>query len=78
VKAAAVDPERFEATYAEWVAMVEDALKNFLAAGMVAQKVFVDSNELLAWCLLHGKSNDAAARAQFVSQGGRLKRASDA
>ena len=67
VRAAAVDPERFEATYAEWVVMAEKALKDMLAAGIVAHKVPIKADELLAWCLAHNLYNNAAARAQYVS-----------
>ena len=67
VKAAATDSERFEDTYADWVAMAEDSFKNMLTAGIVTKRVPVVASELFAWCLAHGKENNAAARAQFVS-----------
>ena len=70
VKAAATDPERFESTYEEWVQMAEESLLKFLAAGIVAKKAYINANELLAWCLAHGKKNNAGARAQFVSEKG--------
>jgi len=68
VKAAATDAERFEATYADWTAMVEESTKNMLAAGIVTERVPVIASELLAWCLAHGKENNASARAEFISQ----------
>jgi hypothetical protein len=68
VKAAATDAERFEETYADWVAMAEESTKNMLAAGIVTEHVLVIASELLAWCLAHGKENNASARAEFVSQ----------
>jgi hypothetical protein len=68
VKAAAVDAERFEATYAEWVKMAEESLANLRATGIVAEKSFVNAGELLGWCLAHNKRNDGAARAEFVSE----------
>ena len=68
VRAAATDPERFEETYAEWVAMAEEAMQNLVAAGVVAERVHIVASDLLAWCLAHGKKNDAAARAEYVSQ----------
>jgi len=78
VKAAATDPERFEATYEEWVQMAEKSLLNFLAAGIVPNKEFISANELLAWCLAHGKKNDSGARAQFVSEKGSKRHQSGA
>lgn len=68
VRDAASDAERLEASYAEWVAMAEEATKDMLAAGIVAERVFINAAELLAWCLAHGKQNDAAARSEYVSQ----------
>lgn len=68
VRDAASDAERLEASYAEWVAMAEEATKDMLAAGIVAERVFINASELLAWCLAHGKQNDAAARSEYVSQ----------
>jgi hypothetical protein len=78
VKAAAADPERFEATHHEWLQLAEEALAKFLAAGIVARKEYIEANELLAWCLAHGKQNDAAARAQFVSENGSRRKDSGA
>lgn len=74
VKDSATDPERFEATYPEWIVMVEESLQRMLVAGLVAEKVTVSADELLAWCLVHGKANDAGARAQFVSSVGAARR----
>ena len=68
VKEASVDSDRFEASYAEWQAMAEGALKDLHAAGLVADKFQVHAAPLLAWCLAHAKVNDAAARAEFVAQ----------
>ena len=68
VRSAAVDSERFESTYSEWVAMAEEALAEMLARGVVAEKCCIQSDTLLAWCLAHGRLNDAASRAAFVSE----------
>jgi hypothetical protein len=67
VKAAATDPERFEASYADWVSMAEESTAKLLSAGIVTECVLVVAAELLAWCLVHGKANDAAARSEYVS-----------
>jgi len=67
VKAAAVDAERFEASYSEWVQMAEDSLAHLRATGIMAERSHVNADALLAWCLAHGKRNDGAARAEFVS-----------
>jgi hypothetical protein len=70
VRAAAADPERFEPTFEEWERMAEEALAKFRASGIVPTKVYVTANDLLAWCLVHKRTNNAAARAQFVSEQG--------
>ena len=67
VKASAVDPELLENTYAEWVKMAEDALKDIRRAVRDPIKIMVDASELAAWCLVHGKPNDSSARAEFAS-----------
>ena len=71
VKGAAVDAERFEETYAEWVQMAEEALVELQATGVLAQRSYIKATELLAWCLAHNKPNDGASRAEFVSEQGR-------
>jgi len=68
VKAAAADPERFEATYEEWTATAGASLAELRRAGAVPKKVDVGASALLAWCLAHDRPNDAAARAQYVSE----------
>jgi len=71
VKAAAVDADRLEETYAEWLQMAEHALAELRATGIAAEKSYVKASELLAWCLAYNKPNDSASRAAFVSGQGR-------
>ena len=66
VKAAAQDPEVFENTYAEWMAMATDALADIRKAGVVPVKVNLVADELFAWCLAHGRPVNASARSEFV------------
>lgn len=54
VKASATDAERFEDSYAEWVAMADDSIRRMLAAGIVAERVPIIAADLLAWCLVPG------------------------
>ena len=68
VKAAAADPERFEATFAEWQTMAEEAITDIRKTGVSPIKVFIAYEELLPWCLVHKKLNNAASRAEFVSE----------
>jgi hypothetical protein len=68
VKASARDPERFEATFQEWLSMANNAIEQLRRTGINAEKSFVSSSALLAWCLAHNKRNTAESRAEFVSQ----------
>ena len=68
VKASAIDPERFEASYTEWLLMASNMFQNFADQGMKAEKVCVDANAFLAWCLAHAKKNEAAARSDYVAE----------
>jgi hypothetical protein len=78
VKAAATDPDRFEETYAEWNAMAIEAVADLKRAGVNAVKFLVMSGELLPWCLVHNKPNNAASRAEFVAEKLRVQGETDA
>jgi methylthioribose-1-phosphate isomerase len=78
VKAAATDPERFEETYAEWSGMAIEAVADLKKTGVNAVKVLVIQNEFLPWCLAHNKPNNAASRAEFVSEKLRSQSEADA
>lgn len=66
IKTNAADPDRFEASFVEWEKMANDtiALLRKRAPGVV--KVLVSANELLAWCYVEGRTNDASARSAYV------------
>jgi len=68
VKARATDPDRFEATFQEWTAMAEVGLGDLKRAGVNPVKVMIDADEFSAWCSLHRKQNNAASRAEFVTE----------
>lgn len=68
VKSTATDPERFEATYIEWEAMALEALANINKSGVNAVKNYIDPDELLAWCQLHNRPNNASSRSEFVAE----------
>lgn len=70
VKAASVDTERFEDNYEEWLEMAEKALADLRTTGIDAHKSPIDADRLLAWCLAHGKPNNAASRAEYVAEQG--------
>ena len=68
IKAAAADPERFEASFEEWLVIAEDALVKLRKAGVSADKFLVDADDLAKWCAENRLENDSAARARFVSE----------
>jgi hypothetical protein len=78
VKVAATDPERFEETYSEWSAMAIEAVAELKKTGVNAVKVLVISTEFLPWCMTHNKPNNAASRAEFVSEKLRSQSEADA
>lgn len=68
MKASATDPDLFEPTFKEWEAMAEEALAEVRAQGLDVRKCMINANEFLAWCLAHGKENNAASRAEYSSR----------
>lgn len=67
LKETASDPERFEATFGEWNAMAEQALRQMRNSAILPIKVFIEPDEFFAWCKKTSNKNDASARAQYVS-----------
>lgn len=68
VKASAIDPERFEASFSEWITMANQALADIRNKGIKAVPFNVVAEDLQTWCLAHNKPNSAASRAEFVSK----------
>lgn len=68
VKASASDPERFEESFPEWEAMAISALSKLRSSGVRAVEFHIIPQELFAWCALNSKVNNAASRAEFVSE----------
>ncbi len=67
VRAFASDPDQLEETYQEWLAVAEKALKDLASAGVVAEKIYLDSKTLKEWCRNCGKENDSQFRAELAS-----------
>ena len=67
VKATALDPYRFENSFAEWLTMATQTLANLKRSGTDAVPVPIIAAELIAWCRASRRQNDAAARAAFVA-----------
>ncbi len=61
------DKESMHKTYEEWRAGAETFIVESLANGLVLKKVDVDLDDMLAWCRLHGKDFNGAARSEYVA-----------
>jgi hypothetical protein len=68
VKASAVDPECFEDSFEKWKAMAVAARREFQRSGVRAIECLIDPQEFFDWCAQNEQENNAAARAEFVSQ----------
>lgn len=64
----AADQETLGETYEEWVANAERAVREMRRAGIHAEKVEVDVEELLAWCKARNRDVDGEARAQYAAE----------
>src|SRR5213593_4552323 len=64
----AADPDRLENTYQEWLAVLEQAWKKMVAAGIALVKVPVDVSNLTNWCRERNIPIDGKARAQYVTE----------
>ena len=62
------DPEVLEATYADWLTVVEKSLRKLAASGVGAERVDVTVTELQQWCELEGCRLDASARSAFAAE----------
>ena len=72
IKATAHDPELFEPTYADWVAMADAGLDEIRKCGVKAEKCHLDADVFFAWCLMGNRRNAADSRAEFVVERMRL------
>ena len=68
MKAAAADPERFENSFEEWLAIAEETLFQLQTGGVSAEKFLVNAEELNKWCIENHLENNSSARARFVSE----------
>ena len=68
VKATATDPECFEKSFPEWEAMAVKTRREFQRSGVRAIECQIVPEEYFAWCALNGQENNAASRAEFVSE----------
>ncbi|GAB2182158.1 hypothetical protein DLREEDagrD3_23810 [Denitratisoma sp. agr-D3] len=68
VKATALDPECFEDSFEKWKAAAVAARREFQRSGIVALECQVEPQEFADWREHNQQPNNAAARAEYVSQ----------
>ena len=68
VKTTATDPACFEETFAKWKAMAVLARREFQRSGVRAVECQIIPEVFFAWCIQNNLGNNAAARAEFVSE----------
>ena len=68
LRSLAVDSDKLEETYDEWLAVANKGLDDLRCKGISARKVDVDVRELSVWCKSRGCPFDAEARAGYVSE----------
>jgi|GEM_PF-1176367 len=68
MKASASDPECFEESFQKWKTMAVAARREFQRAGARAIEFYIIPLDFSAWCAQNNQENNAASRAEFVSE----------
>ena len=68
LRAVSADRDKLEETHEEWAANAEEALQGMREAGIRAEKVDVDVEELQEWCKAHDLQVDGKARARYAAE----------
>lgn len=68
LKAACVDRETIEDTYAEWLRIATARTAELRGQGLRIEPVDVDVERLVAWCAVHGRPVDAKARSAYAAE----------
>ena len=68
LRALAVDSDSMADTYEQWLAGVTKTIDDLRQRGVVARKVNVDINDLVAWCQQRKKPLNGAARSEYVTE----------
>lgn len=63
-----VDRDSLEKSHGEWLHLAEKAMFDIKRSGMSPRKVYVDVNQLLAWCTVKNLPVGGTARARFVQE----------
>lgn len=68
IKGKALDPELFEASYADWLDMANEAIASLEQSHVVVVKCPLLPSEFEAWCTVKDRGNNAPSRAEFVAE----------
>jgi hypothetical protein len=68
VRDIATDADELEASYAQWVQVAEEKLKQLRSSRLRVEKVDVDSEKLILWCNERGLENNGQARSQYAAE----------
>ena len=77
LRAVASDGEVLEESYQAWLAMAERGIRELEETGMIIERVPVNVEELVAWCIEHDRPIDSSARAEFAASELRRLHSSD-
>lgn len=72
LRALASDIDKLEGSYEDWLAGAQKAIVQMTVAGVRAERVDIDLDELVRWCRAESRPLDSAARAAFVASRLRL------
>ena len=75
LRSVSVDVDVLEQTHAEWEKLARKTMTDLARQAILARKVDVDVEHLLAWCEAQQRPLDASARATYAAE--RLREASE-
>jgi hypothetical protein len=70
----ALDPDGLQPTFDEWLRDAKRGIKQLERQGFVVQRVPIEPEALVSWCLARGRKIDPESRASYVFE---LARAED-
>jgi len=73
LKGQAADREELDTSYEEWKQQGRELIESLAFKKQQYIKYFVSVDDLEVWCLKHNRPNDAAARAEYVTESARKK-----
>ena len=62
------DREIFENSFIEWEQMANESLVGMKANGLVATKVFINTDEFILWCKIHSMELDSSSRSKYITE----------